>query len=218
MKRSIKLITLFLLASAMLAACGGSNDEGASQEVLTQAAKIAIDGLTQTAAAAPPTATDLPEPTATHTPLPTATHTNTPEGGPPTAVNTQQSAQQGSNKPCWRGNLEYETVPDGSIYFQNKVFTKTWRIKNTGTCTWPADTVAIWVSGDLLGAKSVVPATTVEVGPNEYIEIKVDLQSPNDVGFYKGYWMLRGGGAIFGVGNTGLEWFWVEIETQVDNN
>jgi len=218
MKRLNKLIPLFLLGLALLAACGGSGNEGNSQEVLTQAARIAIDGLTQTAAAAPATATDLPEPTATDTPLPSATFTNTPEGGPPTATNTQQSAQQGSSRPCWRGNLEYETVPDGTIYHQNKVFTKTWRIKNTGTCTWPADTVAIWVSGDLLGAQSVVPATKIEVGPNEFIEIMVDFQSSSQVGFYKGYWMLRGGGAIFGVGTTGLEWFWVEIETQVDNN
>ena len=218
MKRLNKVIPLFLLASALLSACGGSGDEGNSQEVLTQAAQIAIDGLTQTAGAAPPTATDLPEPTPTNTPEPSPTFTNTPEGGPPTAVNTQQSAQQGSNKPCWRGNLEYETIPDGSIYYQNKVFTKVWRIKNTGTCTWPADLVAIWVQGDLMGASSVLPATTVEVLPNEYIEITVDFQSSNQVGFYKGYWMLRGGGAIFGVGTTGLEWFWVEIETQINTN
>jgi len=217
MKRLNKLIPLILLAGALLAACGGS-DEGASQEVLTQAAQIAIDGLTQTAAALPPTATDLPEPTPTDTPPPSPTPTNTPESIPATAVSTLSPAPQGSNKPCWRGNLEYETVPDGSIYFQNKVFLKTWRIKNTGTCTWPADTVAIWVSGDLMGASSVVAATGVDVLPNEYIEINVNFQSPSEAGYYKGYWMLRGGGAIFGVGTTGLEWFWIEIETQVDNN
>ncbi len=217
MTKISKLIPLILLLGVLLSACGDS-DEGNSQEVLTQAAQIAIEGLTQTAAAAPPTSTNEPEPTATNTPLPTATFTNTPEGGLPTATNTQQSAQAGSTKPCWRGNLEYETVEDGKIYYQNKVFTKTWRIKNTGTCTWPDDTVAIWVEGDLLGAKSVVPATDVEIAPNEYIEINVDFQSPGKVGTYTSNWMLRGGSAIFGVGPTGLSWFWVEIETQVDPN
>lgn len=218
MNKMKKFLPLLLLAGLLITACAGSADEGNSDAVLTQAAQIAIDGLTQTAAAAPPTATNTPLPTATNTPLPTATFTNTPEGGEPTATNTQQSAQSGSDRPCWRGNLEYETIPDGSIYYQDKVFTKVWRIKNTGTCTWPADTVAAFIEGDLLGAKSVVPATTVEVAPNEFIEISVDFQSPSKVGTYKGYWMLRGGGAIWGVGPTGLSWFWVEIETQVDPN
>jgi hypothetical protein len=136
----------------------------------------------------------------------------------PTATNTQQSAQVGSNKPCWRGNLEYETIPDGTIHNLNKVFTKTWRIKNTGTCTWPADTVAIWVAGDLLGANSVVPATTVEIAPNEYIEIDVDFQTPSKIGTYESRWMLRGGSAIWGVGQTGFSHYWVVIEAIVDTN
>ena len=211
------ILVLLVLA---LSACGGSADEGNSQEVLTQAAQIAIDGLTQTAAAAPPTASNTPEPTATNTPEPTPTFTNTPEGSEPTATNTQQAAQQpaGSSAPCWRGNLEYENVPDGSIYYQNKIFTKVWRIKNTGSCTWPADTVAFLVEGDLMGSDSVVAVTTEEIAPNEYLEVNIDFLSPGNVGTYKGYWMLRGGGAIFGVGPSGLSWFWVEVEVQVDPN
>ena len=210
---------LLLLLALLLTACGGGSEEGNSQEVLTQAAQIAIEGLTQTAAAAPPTATNTPEPTPTNTPEPTATFTSTPESDDQAQQATATQPQQAnSDKPCWRGNLEYETVPDGSIYYQNKVFTKTWRIKNTGSCTWPADTVAIFIEGDLMGASSVIKATDVEILPNGYIEVNVDFQSPQELGTYKSYWMLRGGGAIFGVGTTGLEWFWVQIKTEKDPN
>jgi hypothetical protein len=218
MNKLKRIIPMFLLIGVLLSACSGSSDDGNSKEVLTQAALIAIEGLTQTAAAAPPTATNTPEPPPTNTALPTATFTNTPESGPPNATNTQQSAQAGSEKPCWRGNLEYENVADGTIFYQNKVFTKTWRIKNTGTCTWPADTAAIWVKDELLGASSVVTSTSVEIAPNEYLEVNVDFLSPSELGTHKSSWMLRGGGAIFGVGHTGLSVFWVEIITIVDPN
>jgi hypothetical protein len=218
MKRTKHVVALVLLMGVLLTACGGSTDSGNSEEVLTQAAQIAMDGLTQTAAAAPPTSTNTPEPTATNTVEPTPTFTNTPFSAFPTAVNTQQSAQNNTGKPCWRGNLETETIPDGSEYFVGRVFTKTWRIKNTGTCTWPADTVASFVGGDLMGATSVVTVTNSEIAPNEYLEVSIDFQTPSSPGTYKSNWMLRGGGAIFGVGQTGLSFFWVEIEAKPINN
>ena len=213
-KRSL-IIPLALLFALALSACGGSADEGASEAVLTEAAQIAIDGLTQTAAAAPPTAT--PEPSATETPVPP---TPTPE---PTQDNseaqaiiptfTQQSA--GSSTACLRANFEYENVPDGTQYPVGKVFTKTWRIKNTGSCTWTADYVLFWVEGDLMGANSVNPFTEDDIHPNEYAEININFQAPDHPGNYKGYWMLRGPEGIFGVGPDGKSWIWVDIEAYV---
>ena len=70
LKRTLPLV---LLLAVLLTACNGTDSAGESEQVLTQAAQIAIDGLTQTAAAAPPTATNTPEPTPTDTPEPTAT-------------------------------------------------------------------------------------------------------------------------------------------------
>lgn len=212
------LFVTLVLSSLLLGACGGSADNnGNSAEVLTEAAQIAFQALTETAAAAPPTATstDIP-PTPTNTPeLPTATPT--PQGTLPTATPTQQSASNGggeSNKPCLRANFEIETIPDGTKFYVNAPFTKTWRLKNTGSCTWTPGFAVIWVQGDIMSADSVVPFTTVDIPPGGYAEISVNMKAPSPDGHYRGYWMLRSAdGIIFGVGNTAREWFWVAIES-----
>ncbi len=36
----------------------------------------------------------------------------------------------------WAQFVTDVTVPDGSIYPPGATFTKTWRLKNIGTCTW----------------------------------------------------------------------------------
>lgn len=209
-KRNI-LMPLLLLLALNLAACGGA-DEVASEAVLTEAAQIAIDGLTQTAAAAPPTST--PQATATETaePSPTVKPTKDKSGGGQTAIPTFTQQAAGSKKPCLRANFEYETVPDGTEYPVGKVFTKTWRLKNTGTCTWNSQTSLVWIKGDLMDAGSVNEFTKEDILPNEYAEITIAFQTPPHPGKYKSYWMLRSStGETFGVGAFGKAWVWVEI-------
>ena len=209
MHKPKQLLPLILLLALALSACGGGADEGASEAVLTEAALIAITGLTQTAAAAPPTAT--PEPTATNTPLPSPTLAPT-EDNSQAVIPSFTPAGVNSNAPCLRANFEYENVPDGTQYPVGKVFTKTWRIKNTGTCTWNSQTSFIWIQGDLMGAKSVNEFTEVDIPPNDYAEITIAFQMPDHPGNYKGYWMLRSStGEVFGVGSFGKAWVWVEV-------
>ena len=79
-------------------------------------------GVTQTAMAVTQNA---PIPTlipATATPIP-ATNTPLP---PATAVSYCD----------WVTFLKDVTVPDGTEFTQGETFTKTWRLKNRGTCTW----------------------------------------------------------------------------------
>jgi hypothetical protein len=213
MLKRTPILALTLLFALALSACGGG-EEGNSAAVLTEAARIASEGLTQTAEAAPPTATETPLPTATNTPEPTPTFTNTPEGGIPTATATQQQASGGStNAPCLRANLEYETVPDGTRWPYDRVFTKLWRLKNTGTCTWNANYVLAYVDGELMGAASVNNITEQDVAPNQFLEIEIAFQTPNEAGTITSYWMLRSDdGNYFGVGPDGKSWIWVEIE------
>jgi hypothetical protein len=209
------------LVTLAVSACGGGQAAN-SDAVLTEAAQIAFQALTETAAAASPTPSPTPvPPTATPT-VPPPTATFTPEGTLPTATPQQPAQQQpaqqgGANTPCLRANLEYENVPDNTQFNVGVGFTKTWRLKNTGSCTWTQDFNAIWVNGDLLGAKSAVPFTTVDILPGEYAMIEVPMVAPSDEGTFQGYWMLRGDGVIFGVGNDARSWFWVKITT-VDPN
>lgn len=215
-----KLILAFAISlSLLLSACGGGGNSGNSDAILTEAAQIAFTALTETAAAAPPTATASPvPPTATATvPLPTLTPT--PAGTLPTAT-VQQQQQQGANTPCLRANLEIETIPDGTVMNEGTVFTKSWRLKNTGSCTWTAAFSAIWVQGDLMEADSVVPFTTKDIPPGDYAMIEVKMEVPTPGGkHYKGYWMLRSAdGIVFGIGTQGKEWFWVDVNSKVVND
>jgi hypothetical protein len=207
-----------VLAALLLSACGGGG--GNSDAVLTEAAQIAFTALTQTAAVVTPTSTASPvPPTATPTVAP-PTLTPTPEGTLPTA--TQQPAQQqpqNGNVPCLRANLETETIPDGTKYMVGTNFTKTWRIKNIGSCTWTAAFNAVWIQGDLMDADSAVPFTEKDIPPGGYAEIEINMRAPNPAGPHKGYWMLRSAdGITFGLGTNGKEWFWVQIESLPDQD
>lgn len=213
-KLKMVVVSVLLLGAVLLSACGGSATN--TDAVLTEAAQIAFQALTETAAAAPPTATNTPiPPTPTFTPEP-PTPTATLEGDQPTATLQQALPQQPqqpstSGVPCLRANLESETILDGSYINADTPFTKMWRLKNTGSCTWKNDFSLIYVQGDLLGADSVITIGNKEVAPGGYAEVEVSMRAPKQSGHYKGYWMIRGDGVIFGVGNNAKEWFWVDI-------
>ncbi|HHS97476.1 MAG TPA: hypothetical protein ENK08_06195, partial [Chloroflexi bacterium] len=49
------------------------------------------------------------------------------------------------------------TVPDNTEFPSGTAFTKTWRLRNTGTCTWEAGTLLVFVSGDAMGGPASVP-------------------------------------------------------------
>ena len=216
-RRTITLILAALLALG-LSACGGA-EEGASDAVLTEAAAIAIQGLTQTAEARPSAA---PTPTITPTSSPTVTFTPTAtvEGGEPTADNSsQQNTNNNDNAnagaPCYKAAFEGdENIPDGTWFYVDELFTKRWRIKNVGSCTWDVGLNAIWVEGELMDADSVVAFITEPVPPNGYAELLITFEGPPEPGTYTSYWMLRASdGTIFGFGPYGKSWIWVTIET-----
>ena len=118
---------------------------------------------------------------------------------------------------CLRANFEIETIPDGTQFFVGKAFTKTWRLKNVGSCTWTPAFSAVWIQGDLMDADAVVSFTdftTVDIPPGGYVMVSIDMEAPSPAGHYKGYWMLRSAdGITFGLGANGKEWFWVDIES-----
>jgi len=220
-KRHAIALLPILLTGLVLAACGPSEAE-TSAAVLTQAAQIFADSLTQTAAAASPTPTATPEtPTATSTPeLPTATPSVT--GTPPTNTpkpTQQQSSGGGSSLGCLRAELTWETPQDGAKYEVGVPFTKTWVFKNIGTCTWNSFYSVVFIDGEQMDADNVESFEDVAVDmpakgilPGEHVTLKVVMSAPNEQGSYKGYWMLRSdGGTLFGLGPKGTEWFWVEI-------
>jgi len=110
------------------------------------------------------------------------------------------------------GNLTDITVPDGAQIFSGQYFSKTWRLVNTGTCTWTKDFAVSWFSGENFGAAPVQFLEKV-TPPGKSIEITVDMTAPMIPGTYQGYWKLMDPeGRLFGIGPNGDAPFWIKIQ------
>ena len=82
------------------------------------------------------------------------------------------------------------TIPDGTIVKTGETFTKTWRFKNIGTCTWDASYTLIFDVGDQMNGPTSVPLP-VSVAPGDVVEFSINFQAPDKPGSYRSYWRLR---------------------------
>ncbi len=110
------------------------------------------------------------------------------------------------------------TVPDGTAYKAGTVFTKTWRIKNIGTCTWSTDYSLAFVSGTQMGGTSPVKLPN-SVAPGSTIDLTVSMTAPSSAGTYQGNWELKNAsGVLFGIGSSADKAFWVLIKVSSDSS
>ena len=79
-------------------------------------------------------------------------------------------------------------VPDGTEMIAGQDFVKTWKIKNTGTCTWGSGYSVIFAFGEKMSG--VAEPLTTAVVPNEEIEVSVRFKAPQDVGQYASTWRM----------------------------
>src|SRR5258706_3827686 len=109
------------------------------------------------------------------------------------------------------------TVPDGTQYTSGTAFTKTWRLKNIGTCAWTKSDSMIYDSGAQMGGPTSVPMlTATAVGAT--LDISVNLTAPNAAGHYIGYWKFKSStGTVFGIGITANKSWWVDINVPSNN-
>jgi hypothetical protein len=106
------------------------------------------------------------------------------------------------------------SVPDGTVMKPNQGFTKTWRLKNMGSCTWTTDFDMVFVGGNAMGAPAAVDIVTA-IRPGEVADFSVSMVAPANPGTYRSNWQLRNGsGAVFGLGASGDKAFWVEIKVE----
>jgi uncharacterized repeat protein (TIGR01451 family) len=103
------------------------------------------------------------------------------------------------------------TVPDYTNFAPNTAFTKTWRLKNIGTCTWTTSYATTYISGDPMSAVYPV-AMPYSVAPGQSVDVSVNMVSPSVSGTYKGNWGLKNAaGTIFSLGTYANIPFWVLI-------
>ncbi len=105
------------------------------------------------------------------------------------------------------------TVPDGTRYDPGAAFTKTWRLKNIGTCTWTSSYSLVFESGNAMGNTTSVPfAATTNIPPGQTIDVSVPMTAPATAGHYIGYWKFKNAsGVVFGIGALANKSWWVEI-------
>ena len=82
------------------------------------------------------------------------------------------------------------TVSDGTVFAPGESFTKTWRVKNIGTCTWTTNYALVIDSGSEMSGVSPTSLTS-SVAPGETIDISVNLVAPNTHGDYQGNWQIK---------------------------
>jgi uncharacterized protein YgiM (DUF1202 family) len=140
---------------------------------------------------------------------PQYTRPTTAPGKPPTATATATPVPVGcSNSAALIADV---TVPDGTQFPPNTGFNKTWRIKNTGTCTWDNRYKLIHHAGSLLGVIASNLPLPGKVAPNQTVDLTVSMISPADAGTYRSDWLLETqNGQLFGVGRSSSP-FYVEI-------
>lgn len=79
------------------------------------------------------------------------------------------------------------------IVSPNQVFIKTWRVKNTGTCSWVAGYQLAYAYGNTPSAQmggQPVPVTTT-VASGQTIDLSVTLTAPSVPGVYQGFWQMK---------------------------
>lgn len=144
----------------------------------------------------------------TTTPIPpTETSTSTSTIVPPTVTATEPII------PCNRAEFVSDVnYPDGSNVFIDADFTKTWRLKNTGSCSWTSGYRIIFESGDKMGATDETVLTSGSIPPGATADISVPLKAPSTEGNYRGYFRLRSpDSVVFGINGDANDAFWVDI-------
>ncbi len=205
-KFSLVVFLAFILASCNFPGTSVSTDVPDRNAILTAAAEtvaasldqVANPEITATVALTSPTLTpptDIPLPTST--PVPTATTLPFPSRTP-LACNMATFVKD-------------VTIPDDTVFGPGATFTKTWRLKNVGTCPWTSGYDLVFVSGDDMSGDTEILLTSSTIDPGQSLDISVDLKAPSAEGTYRGNWRLRDSSdEVFGLTTGGN--FWVQIK------
>ena len=129
----------------------------------------------------------IPVPTPTPAPQPTATIP------PPPCVDGMALVQQ--------LNLDDHNMAAPPIMSPGQQFSKGWRIRNTGTCTWDSSYRLVYVQGNNPQAQMGGQPTPIQgqVLPNQTYDMYVSLVAPLTPGVYQGIWqMVNGQNIAFG--------------------
>jgi Ig-like domain from next to BRCA1 gene len=183
-----------LLTILLLSACGAKAPAATAtpvdvNAVQTAAVQTVVANITQTAAAQPsPALVDTQA---------ASVDTDTPVPAGPTETATVIPSDTPNTKLCDDSAFVSDaSVADGTHMAPGQSFVKTWRIQNTGTCTWTTSYQILYGYGtDKMGG--LPTALTAQVLPGQEAEISVNLTAPTKTGNWSAYWRLRNGSGVY---------------------
>lgn len=184
MPRIKHITTLVISFILVLSACNLPSNTPATEEpdaIQTNAALTVQALLNQSTPFSTPT---LPPPAPTNTVgVPTST----------VAVPSATSALASATPVCDMAQFISETIPDGTNFNAGDAFTKTWRMKNVGNCTWTGYAL-VFDSGEAMSGVSPIAIGTVN--PGQEVDLSVNLKAPAANGTYRGYWRIRNASGV----------------------
>jgi len=187
MKRS-RSAGLVLIAALFVFACNvpAVVQPTPTGDVVGTLAALTVDArLTQMA---PPTFTPGPLPTSTSALLPTVQlptipiPTTLPPVTPTSSCNAAKFVADVS-------------ILDGTILEPGEAFTKTWRLRNSGTCSWTTAYSAVFSNGTAMGGPAS-QALAGTVNPGQTVDISINFTAPTTGGDYVAYYKLRDAGGV----------------------
>lgn len=110
------------------------------------------------------------------------------------------------------------SVLDGTKFRARESFTKTWRLKNIGTCSWTHDYVLAFMTGEAMTSTHEYPLMT-EVFPGEIVNLSVEMTAPKLSGKHAGYWGIKNPAGVWMPVQRGHnnQTFTVEIVVEKDS-
>ncbi len=189
-------LQILMFGALLLSACGATPAELTPtvtvnpDEIRTQAVGTFAADLTLTAFAAPTNT-----PAATVTPLATFTAGATTPGG--VAVNTLPAGGAATSSCYGLAFVSDVTIPDNTPVTAGQAFTKTWKVRNAGSCAWDAGFKFAFTGGEQMGGATFTLPSAVAAGA--VYDISVPLTAPNKSGTLRGNWrMSTAAGQFFG--------------------
>ena len=177
-----KRALLFAVNALMMAALACNLPNGDTPtETPTPVTEVSDADLTETAEGITETPTETPEVTPTNTP-------DTSEDGGDTDI-SESGVESGDDCTLNGTYVSDVTVPDNTEFAPGTGFTKTWRMRNSGTCNWETGTLLVYVSGDTMSGPASVSVSVV--APGSTSDISVDFTAPASPGTYRSNWQLQ---------------------------
>jgi hypothetical protein len=205
-QRSLILFALCLIIASLAVSCTPSGQDPADDQPEATSAY-------QTLVAMGVIEPDATEPTATRTPQPTVSQDDLPPSPTPTLTPTAtptQNLDDCTDEAAFGADLDV-TIPDDSEVAPGVSLRKTWRITNSGTCTWTPSYQLTFANGDQMDGPSVQPFT-ISVAPGASVNLSIDITSPLSPGTYQGFWRIRNPLGAYVEGSTGnIITLWVKI-------